>query len=96
MLAQQNAKRKSIILVTDGKPCDYDRYEGIYGMKDIRKAIECGRTHSISTHAFAIDKQAAETFPMTFGKKNYNLVRSPKQLTDYMHKLFAQWIRSSS
>ena len=95
MLAQQNAKKKSIILVTDGKPCDYDRYEGIYGMKDIRKAIECGHTHSISTHAFAIDKQAAEAFPMTFGKKNYNLVGSPKQLTDYMYKLFARWINLS-
>ncbi len=32
----ENAERKMIILFTDDRPCDYDRYEGTYGVKDIK------------------------------------------------------------
>lgn len=45
LLLTQGASRKIIILVTDGRPCDYDRYEGTYGIRDVRKAIETGKAH---------------------------------------------------
>ena len=38
-LSQLNSKNKLLILLTDGKPTDYDRYEGRYGIEDIHNAI---------------------------------------------------------
>lgn len=94
MLVNETASRKIVILVTDGRPCDYDRYEGTYGVKDVRKAIETGKLHGLTTHAFAIEKQATETFPMMFSRHHFDVVNSPTQLSQYMSKLFSKLIAS--
>ena len=94
LLINQPASRKIVILVTDGRPCDYDRYEGTYGIKDVRKAIETGKLHGISTHAFAIEKSATETFPMMFSRHHFDVVNSPQQLSQTMAKLFTKLIAS--
>jgi len=94
LLINQNASRKIVILVTDGRPCDYDRYEGTYGVRDVRKAIETGKLHGLTTHAFAIEKQATETFPMMFTRHHFDVVHSPTQLTQKMSKLFSKLIAS--
>lgn len=92
LLINQPASRKIVILITDGRPCDYDRYEGTYGIKDVRKAIETGKLHGITTHAFAIEKQATETFPMMFSRHHFDVVNSPRQLSQTMAKLFTKLI----
>ncbi|MBT5928054.1 MAG: VWA domain-containing protein, partial [Verrucomicrobia bacterium] len=65
-LFNTQSRQKIIILITDGRPCDYDRYEGRHGIHDVKKAIETGLQHGIHTHAFAVEKQAAEYFPQMF------------------------------
>ncbi|MBL4575543.1 MAG: VWA domain-containing protein [Opitutaceae bacterium] len=94
LLINESASRKIIILVTDGRPCDYDRYEGTYGIRDVRKAIDTGKLHGITTHAFAIEKQATETFPMMFSRHHFDVVSSPKQLSEYMSRLFSRLLTS--
>ena len=94
LLLDQQASRKIIILVTDGRPCDYDKYEGTYGIRDVRKAIETGKIHGLQTHAFAIEKQATETFPMMFSRDHFDVVQSPTQLTERMSRLFSKLIAS--
>lgn len=93
-LLNQNASRKVAILVTDGRPCDYDRYEGTHGIRDVRKAIETGKLHGIRTHAFAIEKQATETFPQMFTRDHFDVVPSPEQLTRHVSRLFARLLAS--
>ena len=39
LLEQQKAAQKLLLLISDGKPTDYDRYEGRYGIADVRQAI---------------------------------------------------------
>jgi nitric oxide reductase NorD protein len=89
-LSDEKASRKIIILLTDGRPCDYDRYEGTYGIKDVRKALEVGRQNGIQTHAFAIEKQAAEYFPQMFTQHHFDILRSPDRLAHTMGRLFAR------
>ena len=36
---QLDAKNKWIIVLSDGKPNDYDKYEGQYGIQDIKQAL---------------------------------------------------------
>jgi nitric oxide reductase NorD protein len=90
LLMREKARRKIILLVTDGRPCDYDRYEGRHGIKDVKKAIETGRLHGIQTHAFAVEKQAAEFFPAMFTRHSYDIVPSPSRLANSMCGLFAR------
>ncbi len=92
LLINEKASRKIVILVTDGRPCDYDRYEGTYGIKDVRKAIETGKRHGLSTHAFAIEKQATESFPLMFSRHHFDVVGSPTALSQYMSSLFSRLI----
>lgn len=90
LLERETAARKMILLLTDGRPCDYDRYEGIYGIKDVKKAIEVGLQHGIHTHAFAIEKQAAEFFPQMFARRDYDILPDPDRLARTMCRLFAR------
>lgn len=90
LLASEKARRKIILLVTDGRPCDYDRYEGRHGIKDVKKAIETGRLHGIQTHAFAVEKQAAEFFPAMFTRHSYDIVPSPSRLASSMCVVFTR------
>ena len=83
-----NASRKVVILVTDGRPCDYDRYEGTYGIRDVKKAIETGKRHGILTHAFAVDRRAREHFPGMFTQDHYHIVPNPRTLIQAMCGLF--------
>lgn len=90
LLGRERAARKIVLLVTDGRACDYDRYEGLHGIKDVKKAIETGRQNGIQAHAFAIDTQAAEHFPAMFTQHSYDIVPAPARLTETMCRLFAR------
>jgi nitric oxide reductase NorD protein len=89
-LLNQKASRKVVILLTDGRPCDYDRYEGKHGVHDVKKAIETGLQHGIHTHAFAIEKQAAEYFPQMFIGRHFDILPNPDMLSGALVKLFAR------
>jgi nitric oxide reductase NorD protein len=87
-LGRIDAARRIVILVTDGRPCDYDRYEGEYGIRDVARAIDVGRNHGIATHAFAIDRRAREHFPRMFRDRSYHVVPQPRALVRNMCDLF--------
>jgi len=87
---KQHASRKIVILITDGRPCDYDRYEGTYGIQDVKRAIATGEAHGIKTHAFAVETRARETFPAMFSKDHYHIVPNPDALTVSLCDLFAK------
>ncbi|MFT4547886.1 MAG: nitric oxide reductase NorD protein [Verrucomicrobiales bacterium] len=89
ILTKRQACRRVVILVTDGKPCDYDRYEGTYGIRDVKMALETGHRHGISAHAFAVETRAKEYFPAMFTPDHYSIVSSPKALAAGLCDLFA-------
>jgi len=88
LLAKEDAERKLIILITDGRPCDYDRYEGTYGIRDVKKAIDTGRQEGILTHAFAIERRAREQFPRMFTQHHFDVLPSPQALIGGLCALF--------
>lgn len=85
-----SASRKLVLLITDGRACDYDRYEGLYGIRDVRKAIETGRQQGIQTHAFAVEKQASEYLPRMFLQHHYDIIPRADRLAGTMCRLFAR------
>ena len=90
LLVHESGERKIVFLLTDGRPCDYDRYEGEYGIRDVRKAIETGSRHGVMTHAFAIEKRAREQFPRMFKRQHFDVVSSPRAFVESLCGAFAR------
>ncbi len=87
-LAEQDSTNKWLLILSDGKPNDYDKYEGKYGVADVKQALrELNKMH-IHTHAFAIEKQAKYYLPQMFGVNNYQVLPTPNSLLRALVLLF--------
>ena len=81
LLKQRDSRSKWIVFVTDGKPNDYDKYEGKYGIADVKQALREIHQSFNSIHAFAIEQNAKFYLPLMFGTKNYDVLSNAKEMT---------------
>ncbi|MDR2206971.1 MAG: VWA domain-containing protein [Flavobacteriaceae bacterium] len=88
LLQNRNSKNKWVILLSDGKPNDYDRYEGKYGINDIKQALRELSGNNINTYALAIEATAKYYLPQMFGHDHYQIVSSPVELLKSLVKLY--------
>ncbi|MFY0644956.1 MAG: NorD protein [Bacteroidia bacterium] len=88
LLDQQESKNKWIILLSDGKPNDFDRYEGQYGINDVKQALRELHERRINSYALAIEAQAKYYLPQMFGQNHYQILTNPKELLKSMVQLF--------
>lgn len=88
LLDSCSAKNKWLILISDGKPNDYDRYEGKYGIHDVKQALRELNHRHINTYALAIEAQAKYYLPQMFGQNHYQILNAPEQLLVALMKLF--------
>jgi nitric oxide reductase NorD protein len=89
-LLRQPAERRLLLLISDGKPTDYDRYEGRHGHADVRQALlEAGRSH-VNVHALAIDAQARDHLPAMFGPGRWHLMPRPDVLPEALGAVYAR------
>jgi nitric oxide reductase NorD protein len=91
-LDKVNTKKKVVLLLSDGKPTDYDAYEGKWGISDVKQCVREGNTKDINIYSLAIDKDAKFYFPQLFGPKNYEILSSPKTLPEQLINLFSKII----
>jgi len=89
-LLNQKTAQKLLLILTDGKPNDLDRYEGRYGIEDTRRSIQEARQKGLQTFCITIDEDANQYLPYLFGKNNYVLVRNAQQLPNKLLKLYSQ------
>lgn len=82
------SNNKWILLLSDGKPNDYDKYEGQYGVQDIKQALHELATLHINNYAVAIETQAKYYLPQMFGANNYQILNTPEKLIFALAKLF--------
>ena len=90
-IEKQDARSKWVVILSDGKPNDYDKYEGKHGISDIRQALRELEQASIHTFAFAIDERAKFSLPLIFGQSNYQVLSNPKEMLESM-SIFCQKI----
>lgn len=82
------SRQKLIILISDGKPNDFDRYEGRYGEQDVRQAIREARSKDINIHSLAIDSKAKFYFAHMFGKGQYQILPRPELLATSLTNIY--------
>lgn len=73
-LQDHGARHKHLILITDAKPTDFDRYEGDYGVHDVRQAVREAAAMDIGVHALGIDPKCAGILPVMFGVRGWKLL----------------------
>lgn len=89
-LNTRDSKNKWIVLISDGKPNDYDKYEGKYGIQDIKKALNEAKNNQVNSFAFAIEAQAKYYLPLMFGQNNFQILTSTPELLKGLVKLFTK------
>ena len=94
-LEKEKTNRKWIILLSDGKPNDYDTYEGNYGIEDVKKALSELSNKHIHTFSLAIEAQAKYYLPQMFGHNNYNILSKPSDLPFAFGKFYKKILINS-
>lgn len=87
-LDKRSTKNKWVILVSDGKPNDYDKYEGKYGINDVKQALRELNSRNINTYALAIEAEAKYYLPQMFGQNHYQILTTPVELLQSLVKLY--------
>ena len=88
LIDKETTSRKWIILLSDGKPNDYDTYEGTYGIEDVKRALlELDNRH-INAFSLAIEHQAKYYLPQMFGHNNYNILPKSADLPIAFSKFY--------
>ena len=90
LLAEQPAGRRLLLLLTDGKPNDLDKYEGRYGIEDTREAVREARRLGLQPFCVTIDAKGNDYLPHLFGNAGYVVIRKPSELPKRLPLLYAQ------
>lgn len=90
ILSKQKSARRLLLILTDGKPNDLDKYEGRYGIEDTRVAVQEARKLGLTPFCVTIDEKAGEYLPHLFGANGYVVVRDAAMLPKVLPSLYVQ------
>ena len=90
LLEKETAEQKLLLLLTDGKPNDLDKYEGRYGIEDTRMARLEAKKLGIKPFCVTIDEQAEDYLPYLFGKNAYAFIKKAEDLPKKLPLLYAR------
>lgn len=92
-LEQDGGRHRLLLILSDGKPNDVDRYAGTYGIEDARMAVAEARRHRTEVFCLTVDREAPLYAPRIFGKRGFALLRRPGQLPVVLIDVLRRLIR---
>jgi nitric oxide reductase NorD protein len=92
-LSARGARRRLLVLLSDSKPTDYDRYEGRHGLADVERAVGEARRQGIVLRVLTIDAAARAHLPRMFGRAGFEILPRPDVLPRALSTLFAELAR---
>ncbi|MEH6589043.1 MAG: VWA domain-containing protein [Halioglobus sp.] len=90
LLSQEASSQKLLLILTDGKPNDLDKYEGRYGVEDTRMAVQEASRAGMQPFCVTIDRKAGDYLPYLFGSNSYILVKDARELPTKLPALYAR------
>ena len=93
ILFEQQAGRRLLLIITDGKPNDLDLYDSRYGIEDTRMAVYEARRMGLTPFCVTIDREAGTYLPYLFGPAGFCVIRKPEELPRRLPLLYAQLTR---
>jgi len=88
ILQQQKAQQRLLLILSDGKPNDIDRYEGRYGIEDTRQAVLAAKRLGLRPFCITIDDRGNDYLPYLFGDQGYAVVSDLTRLPQLLPKLY--------
>lgn len=88
LLMRADAKVRLLIVISDGKPEDYDDYKGEYAIEDTRQALIEARGKGIIPFCITVDREPHDYLPHMFGRENYVFVDSVAKLPRRMVEIY--------
>jgi len=86
-LARAPARRRLLLLVSDGRPTDYDQYEGRYGIKDVAQAVREAHAAGILSFALAVETGAETRLTEMFGRGHFRVLHHPRLLPEAVSEI---------
>ncbi len=87
-LARESGRKRWILLLSDGKPGDYDRYEGRYGIEDVRQSVRDAAQQGIRVFSLAVQAKAKHYLPHLFGQGHFRILPRPELLPEALLALY--------
>jgi nitric oxide reductase NorD protein len=79
-LAEEPARVRLLLLLSDGKPNDDDEYGGPYGVEDARQAVAEARATGVQVFCATIDRSGPAYLPRLFGPAGFTVLRDVEEL----------------
>lgn len=93
-LCRQPARRRLLLILSDGKPNDVDVYEGRYGVEDARQAVAEARRQGVTVFCLTVDREAPRYAARLFGPAGFSVLRRADQLPAVLIDALRQLIRT--
>lgn len=93
LLEKADSKTRLLITLSDGKPEDYDGYNGEYAIEDTKKALLEARGKGVSPFCITIDKQAHDYLEHMYGTGNYMFINRIESLPAKMAQIYRMLTR---
>ena len=93
LLNKESSTQKLLLILTDGKPNDLDKYEGRYGIEDTRMAVLEAKKAGLHPFCVTIDERAQEYLPYIFGSGSYVLIRNAEELPRKLPLLYLRLVQ---
>lgn len=88
VLSKQKSAKKLLLIISDGKPNDIDRYEGRYGVEDTKKAIFEARRQGIIPFCITIDQESNSYLPYIFGHNGFSFIKHAGKLPSVLPEIY--------
>ncbi|MBB5577311.1 MULTISPECIES: nitric oxide reductase activation protein NorD [Rhizobium] len=87
-LDKQGARKRLLMILTDGKPNDVDHYEGRFALEDCRRAVIEARGRGQVVFAVTVDRSSGDYLPAIFGRHGYALVSDIAKLPSTLPAIY--------
>ena len=93
-LAQRKESKKLLLLISDAKPTDFDRYEGTYGIADTARSVLEASSRGVLVHTFTFEESKKSLLPRMFGSSNYSVLADSSDLSFSFAKIIQRLSKS--
>jgi nitric oxide reductase NorD protein len=94
LLMARPARHRLLLVLSDGKPNDVDRYEGRYGVEDARQAVAEARLQGLHPFCVTVDRHAPAYMPRIFGAGGYAALQHPEHLPSVLVEVLRRLVRA--
>lgn len=88
LFADIEAKLKLLIMLSDGKPEDYDDYKGTYAIEDTRHALFEAKAQGVHPFCITIDRHAQSYMAHMYGPANYIFINEVERLPSLVPEIY--------